>query len=165
MAKGKYQDWLTEDGLTILRGLARSGKTDEEIADEIGVAEGTLYDWKKRYPEISEAIKKGKDIYDVKVEDALFDCTTGYYKDEDVLVQNADGSKSIRRIKKWHPPNVTAIIFWLKNRKPSQWRDRHQQEVEIKKPVSESASEIESLLLDLEAEEEGRAVDDEPPKK
>lgn len=165
MAKGKYQDWLTEDGLTILRGLARSGKTDEEIADEIGIAAGTLYDWKKKYPEIDEALKKGKDIYDIKVEDALFDCTTGYYKDEDVLVQNADGSKSIRRVKKWYPPNVTAIIFWLKNRKPSQWRDRHQQEVEIKKPVNESASEIESMLLDLEAEEEGRAVDDEPPKK
>lgn len=165
MAKGKYQDWMTEDGLTILRDLARSGMTDEKIADEIGIATGTLYDWKKKYPEISEALKKGKNIYDAKAVDALCDCVTGYYKEEDVIVKNADGSGSVKRVKKWYPPNVTAIIFWLKNRKPSQWRDRHQQEVEIKKPVSESASEIESMLLDLEAEEEGRAVDDEPPKK
>lgn len=123
MAKGKYSEWITEDGIAVLRDLARSGKTDEKIADEIGIATGTLYDWKKKYPEISEALKKGKRVCDAKVVDALFECGVGYYKDEDVLVQNIDGSKTIKKVRKWYPPNVTALIFWLKNRRPEEWRD------------------------------------------
>lgn len=98
MAKGKFQRWLEPDGLILLEGWARDGLTDEKIADKIGVSRSTLNDWKKRFPDISDALKKGKEVVDFQVENAL--------------VQAAlDG-------------NVTAQIFWLKNRRPDKWRDK-----------------------------------------
>ena len=71
MAKGKYQRWLEPDGLILLEGWARDGLTDEDIAHNIGVNPCTLYDWKNKYPKISEAIKKGKEVVDIMVENAL----------------------------------------------------------------------------------------------
>ena len=59
MARGKFGYWLTEDGLTLLEGWARDGLTDEQIAEKIGINRATLYDWKKKYPNISNALKKG----------------------------------------------------------------------------------------------------------
>ena len=55
MAKGKYEEWLTEEGITLLEGWARDGLTDEQIAKNMGVSHSTLYEWKKRYSEISES--------------------------------------------------------------------------------------------------------------
>ena len=71
MAKGKYEQWLTEEGLLQLEAWARNGLTDEQIAANIGCACSTLYDWKGKYSEISEALKRGKDIVDIQVENAL----------------------------------------------------------------------------------------------
>ena len=87
----KYEYWLTEDGLVLLEGWARDGLTDETIADKCGISTSTLYDWKKKHLEISEALKKGKEIVDFEVENAL-------------LNEALSG-------------NVTAQIFWLKNRR------------------------------------------------
>lgn len=71
-AKGKYSDWITDDGLTLIRGWARDGLTDADIADNIGISCTTLYEWKKRFPDISEALKSGKEVADYKVENALY---------------------------------------------------------------------------------------------
>lgn len=98
MAKGKYQKWLEPEGLIRLEGWARDGLTDEQIAKNMGIATGTLYDWKARFEEISEALKKGKEVVDYEVENAL--------------------------VKEALSGNVTAIIFWLKNRRPDKWRDK-----------------------------------------
>ena len=65
MAKGKYQEWLEPDGLLLLEGWARDGLTDEQIAEKIGVSTSTLYDWKAKYPEISESLKR-RDFRDLK---------------------------------------------------------------------------------------------------
>lgn len=62
MAKGKYQRWLEPDGLLLLEGWARDGLTDEQLAEKMGINPATLYDWKNKHPEISEALKKGKEI-------------------------------------------------------------------------------------------------------
>lgn len=94
----KYQEWLEPDGLTLLEGWARDGLTDEQIAKNIGIAVSTLYDWKSRFPEFSKALKKGKEVVDFEVENAL-------------LKSALEG-------------NTTAQIFWLKNRKPDRWRDK-----------------------------------------
>lgn len=110
MAKGKYEYWLTEDGLTLLQGWARDGLTDEQIADNCEISCSTLYVWKKQYPEISEALKKGKDIVDYEVENAL--------------------------LQKAKSGDTTAMIFWLKNRRPDKWRD---------KPVLDDNTEIEDM--------------------
>lgn len=98
MAKGKYLRWLEPDGLLLLEGWARDGLTDEKIAGKIGISPSTLYDWKAKYSEISAALKKGKEVVDYEVENAL-------------LKAAMDG-------------NVTAQIFWLKNRKPDRWREK-----------------------------------------
>ena len=71
MAKGKYQDWIEPEGLFKIEGWARDGLTDEQIALNIGINPATLYDWKKKYDEISKALKRGKEVVDRQVENAL----------------------------------------------------------------------------------------------
>lgn len=102
VAKGKYERWLEPDGLTLLEGWARDGLTDEQIAHNCGITATTLYDWKNRFTEISEALKRGKEVVDYQVENAL--------------------------LKKAIGGDTTAQIFWLKNRKPDKWRDKPQEE-------------------------------------
>lgn len=82
MAKGKYQEWLTPDGLTLLEGWARSGLTDEQLAAKMGCSCSTLYEWKKKYSEISDALKKGKEVVDIQVENALLKRALGFEYDE-----------------------------------------------------------------------------------
>ena len=141
MAKGKYIDWIEPEGLLKLEGWARDGLVDEQIAQNIGIAASTLYVWKKQYPEISEALKKGKEVVDRQVENALLKRALGYEYDE----ITTEYGKEIKRVTKQVVPDVTAQIFWLKNRKPDQWRDKQQIEHsgEIK---SEKLSDIISQL-------------------
>lgn len=124
MAKGKYQEWLTPDGLLLLEGWARDGLTDEQIAKNIGIGVGTLYVWKDRFKEIHEAIKKGKAPVDFEVENALLKRALGYDYEEVVTEVYGDGKKHVRKVKKHMPPDVAAAIIWLKNRCPNKWRDR-----------------------------------------
>ena len=123
MARGKFEYWLTEDGLTLLEGWARDGLTDEQLAEKIGINRATLYDWKKKYPNISNALKKGKEIVDIQVENALLKRALGYSYTETVVETNEDGVKH-RETVKFIPPDTTAQIFWLKNRRPDKWRDK-----------------------------------------
>ena len=74
----KYTEWLTNEGLLKIEGWARDGLTDEQIAINIGIKRPTLYDWKKKYSDISDALKRGKEIVDRQVENALFKSATGY---------------------------------------------------------------------------------------
>ena len=68
MAKGKYEYWLTPDGLLLLKAWARDGLTDEQIASNMGITAKTLYEWKKRYSDICKSLKKGKEVVDIEVE-------------------------------------------------------------------------------------------------
>ena len=128
MAKGKYEEWLTPEGLLKIEGWARDGLVDEQIAHNMGIHTATLYDWKNKHNEISEALKKGKEVVDRAVENALYKRAVGYAYDE-VREQYRDGVLVDRTVvKKEVPPDTTAQIFWLKNRKPEQWRDKQQVE-------------------------------------
>lgn len=104
MAKGKYEKWLKEENLLLLEGWARDGLTDEQIAKNIGITVSTFYEWKKKYSEISEPLKKGKEVVDYEVENALLSSALG--------------------------GNTTAQIFWLKNRRPDKWRDKQKEETD-----------------------------------
>ena len=104
MAKGKYEKWLKEENLLLLEGWARDGLTDEQITKNIGITVSTFYEWKKKYSEISESLKKGKEVVDYEVENAL-------------LSSALEG-------------NTTAQIFWLKNRRPDKWRDKQKEETD-----------------------------------
>lgn len=124
MSKGKYQLWLEPDGLTLLEGWARAGLTDEQIAEKIGCGVRTLYDWKNRFPQISQALKKGKEIVDIQVENALLKRALGYdYKEQRIEKSDKDGTKIVQTIRHV-PADTTAQIFWLKNRRPDKWRDK-----------------------------------------
>ena len=124
MAKGKYQRWLEPDGLTLLEGWARDGLTDEQLAGKMGINPATLYDWKNKYPKISESLKKGKEVVDIEVENALLKRALGYdYEEVKTETENGVVTK-VTTITKQVVPDVTAQIFWLKNRRPDKWRDK-----------------------------------------
>lgn len=124
MAKGKYEYWLTPDGLLRLGGWARDGLTDEQISQKMGIGYSTLQAWKSKYQDIQDALKKGKDVVDREVENALLKRALGYEYDE-VKEKYECGVLTERTVtKKVVVPDTTAQIFWLKNRKPEEWRDK-----------------------------------------
>ena len=123
MAKGKYQEWLEPEGLLKIEGWARDGLTDEQIAHNMGISSSTLYEWKNTYSEISETLKRGKEVVDRLVENALLKRALGY-EYEEVKEKYEYGEITERTVtKKQVVPDTTAQIFWLKNRKPKDWRD------------------------------------------
>lgn len=136
MAKGKYEKWLTEEGLLLLEGWARDGLTDEQIAHNMGIHRDTLNQWKKKYSVISDTLKKGKEIVDIQVENALFKKALGIKETvkKAIKVREVKYDEGKRVSEKEHieyvdeevfvPPDTTAQIFWLKNRQPDKWRDK-----------------------------------------
>ena len=153
MAKGKYQEWTSQEGLVKLEGWARDGLTDEQIAGNAGINPATLYVWKQKYPEISEALKRGKEIVDRQVENALLKRALGYRYDE-VTLENGVETK---RVTKEVAPDVTAQIFWLKNRKREAWADR--QNIEISQPIDDSIKEMEAYFEQLKESGSGPPVE------
>ena len=147
IAKGKYHIWLQDDNLIRIESWARMGLTNEQIAKNIGINADTFYTWLKKYPEISESIKKGKAPIDFEVENALFKRAIGYeYEEIETIIEEIDGKqrKRIKKIKKVALPETSAMIFWLKNRKPEQWRKLN--------PVVEAKLNAETEKLLREAE-------------
>ncbi|WP_312353931.1 helix-turn-helix domain-containing protein [Aminipila sp.] len=131
MAKGKYEEWLTADGLLKLEAWARDGLTDEQIAHNMGVSTATLYNYKRDHIEILEALKRGKEVVDIEVENALLKRAKGYKYTEvtkELITNKETGEKELvvtKEVIKEVLPDVTAQIFWLKNRKP-EWRDKQE---------------------------------------
>lgn len=124
MARGKFEYWLTEDGLTLISGWARKGLTDEQISHNMGIAYSTFKVWKGKFPAISDALKRNKQIVDFEVENALLKRALGYeYQEQRIEKSEKDGTKIIQTIKHI-PPDVTAQIYWLKNRMYDSWRDK-----------------------------------------
>ena len=93
--------WLTKEGLTLLTGWAMDGLTNEGIAEKMKVPITTFYRWQKDEPVIKTALRAGKDVVDSRVEGSLLKAALS--------------------------GNVTAQIFWLKNRRPDKWRDQPQE--------------------------------------
>ncbi|MEH7214768.1 transposase [Priestia megaterium] len=152
MAKGKYKNWLTEEGLTLLNGWARDGLTDEQIAHNIGISRSTLSEWKKKYKDISDALKKGKEVVDLEVENALLQRALGYEYEEVTREQqwNEKDKKYelviTKKVKKKQAPDTTAQIFWLKNRRPDRWRDK--QNVEHSGTVTNQNMDMSALSVE-----------------
>jgi hypothetical protein len=110
------------------RKLCKLGATDQEIADFFEVSARTIYRWKASHDEFCQALKAGKDEADDRVERSLFARANGYEHDEvDIRVI---GQEIIQTpIRKFYPPDTTAAIFWLKNRRPGEWRDKRENEL------------------------------------
>jgi hypothetical protein len=103
--------------------LCRLGATDIEIADFFDVEVRTLYRWKGEHEEFCQALKAGKEISDERVERSLFARANGYEHDE-VDIRVVDKAIIQTPIRKYYPPDTTAAIFWLKNRRPDLWREK-----------------------------------------
>ncbi|HZJ98508.1 MAG TPA: transposase, partial [Tissierellaceae bacterium] len=147
--KGKYRDWITEEGLLLIEGWARDGLVDEEIAKNIGIHPSTLYDWKNKFPEISEALKKGKEVVDRLVENALLKRALGYeYEEVQTYIEDGGGKqkKKITKTIKHIPPDTTAIAIWLNNRKPADWK-RNRGKEELDREMAEFNKEMAKLKM------------------
>ena len=102
--------------------LCRLGATDVQLADFFGVTEKTLNNWKHEHPRFLQSLKKGKVFSDDKVEMALYDRAIGYEYEEVKEEQSEQGMR--RTVTTKRIQDNTAAIFWLKNRRPEQWRDK-----------------------------------------
>jgi transposase-like protein len=114
------------------KALAIDGLTNEEIAKKLGCSEDTLRKWTKLYPEFFGALKEGKESADSRVELALYTKALGFEVTEKRAVVVGTGpSAKVEFVTetRYVPPDNTACIFWLKNRRPDKWRDRSQQEI------------------------------------
>ena len=166
-ANAKYAKWLTEDGLILLRGWARNGLTDEQIAHNCGITSVTLREWKKKLPSISSALKEGKEVVDILVENALLKRALGYEyietTHERVKVGVDDDGQPIyemaltKTVTKMVMPDTTAQIFWLKNRKKAEWRDNaerleiEREKLELDKRLTEA--QIAKINSDIGADD------------
>ena len=148
----KYTEWITPEGLLKIEGWARDGLTNEQIAKNMGIVTSTLYEWQKLYSEISDALKKGKEVVDRQVENALLKRALGYSYTEVTKELNAESGKMVvtKEVVKEVQPDTTAQIFWLKNRKPQQWRDKQEVTVDgnLNNPMQGLSTEDLKKLID-----------------
>lgn len=134
MARGRkaidVTEWLTPENILRIQGWCRDGLIEKQIYKNMGVSKNTFYRWKKESQEFRDLLKESKDTADREVENALFKSATGFVGPDE----------------KYYPPNTTAQIFWLKNRKRDDWRDKRETDVNVSTPVSETALKVEAIL-------------------
>jgi hypothetical protein len=107
--------------------LCELGATDREVAEFFDVTERTIYRWQHDYPEFCQALKVGKEVADDRVEKALYRRAIGYTHDA-VKIMQFQGQEVVVPYEEHHAPDVTACIFWLKNRRRGEWRDKIEHE-------------------------------------
>ena len=123
MAKSKYN----KDFPLLAEGFAREGLNDIEIGKKLGIAKNTFYKYIKKYKDFGDALKRGKSPIDTEVENLLLKRARGYEYEEVTIEKktNKNGEvimKHIKKLMKHIPPDTTAQIFWLSNRKNKQWK-------------------------------------------
>lgn len=159
MAKSKYES-IVEPKLIVIEGWARNGLTIEQIAKNLGISKVTFYKYISEHTELSERLKKGKEVVDIEVENALLKRALGYKVDEvtkELIEDEETGVSELKVTKvvtKEVAPDTTAQIFWLKNRKPEEWRDKKEvkHEGNINNPYENLTKE---QLLKIASEDDG----------
>lgn len=128
-------EWLEEDNLMLLECWARDGYTFQDIANRIGISISTLRMWRAQYPDIDNALKKGREIIDYKVENALLKSALGYKTKEVKVTTTMRYGKVVETVKevtdKEQAPNVSAIQCWLYNRLPNKWKKNRDNLIEL----------------------------------
>lgn len=109
--------------------LAEMGATLNELAKFFGVVEETICFWQNTNKEFAQALKLGRDASDDRVERSLYAKAMGFEKTLEEELEDKEGNIRTVRKKIYIPPSDTAAIFWLKNRRKNEWRDRHEYEV------------------------------------
>lgn len=146
----KFNDSVREKILE----LAEKGKTIAQIAEIIGVSTRTLYFWQGRHPDLLHALKEAKQTADELVEASLFARAVGYSHPEQKVFLH-EGEVVTHDMIKHYPPDTTAAIFWLKNRKPKSWADtqkvEHSGGQEIK--ITVTKVDLDARVKQLKGEE------------
>lgn len=176
-SKGKYRDWLTEEGLLLLKSYVRDGFTDKEIADKIGINHATFYDWKKRFPAFSDTLKAGRMPVNVTVENTFFteklQSRTVKERTKEIITHKDAKGKIVgtteheKITEKFIPADTTAMIFYLKCRMPDKYNDKINLEIDTKKDgrLADLIDGLKEDIDDLHKETAGinEAVADEQP--
>ena len=144
MAKSKWKTHV-KDKLILVEGWARNGLTDEQIAKNLGISIQSFYTYKEKYLEFFESLKRGKEVVDTEVENALLKRALGYDYEEETVEELPNGGIKTKTVTKHVAGDTTAQIFWLKNRKPDVWRDKtaieHSGEIKNDNPFSNLSTE------------------------
>ena len=161
MNNGKYKYWLKDENLAKVTKWAKDGLFDCQIAEKMGINKSTFYEWLKSYPKFSDAIKKGKEIADKEIVNALYKRALGYsYKEiREEYAVNADGvdnegksKKEITVTYKSEPPNTAALIYWLNNRRPDEWSNKSKLDVNGNINIADMLAKARKRLEDLNDE-------------
>lgn len=165
MAKSKWETHV-KDKLILVEGWARDGLTDEQIWNKLGISKDTFYSYKNKYSDFSDSLKRGKEIVDTEVENALLQKALGSKETlkKPVKLKQIIYSDAGKKLKEFEEivmveeevliaPDTTAQIFWLKNRKPGVWRDKtaveHSGEIRGNNPFAGlSTEELKKLIKD-----------------
>ncbi|MEI5680491.1 MULTISPECIES: helix-turn-helix domain-containing protein [unclassified Mesorhizobium] len=119
----KYKDTFAAQAAKLC-GL---GATNADLADFFEVSIRTIERWTSEHEEFCRAVKEAKETANARVERSLYQRAVGYSFDSEKVFN--DKGKILRAATREHcPPDTTAQIFWLKNRKPDEWRDKHEVE-------------------------------------
>jgi hypothetical protein len=119
----RFQEWISPEGLILLEGWTREGKSEEEMAGYMGISTATLKSWKKREPKIQEALQVNGQALDFQVESALLKKALGYQSTERKVEISPKGERKEVETVKQVGPDMSAISLWLKKRRPERWGD------------------------------------------
>lgn len=130
-------DTVWQHRLIEVEGWAKDGLTNEQIAYNMGINITTFYRWQTNYEEFRESLKESKEIADRHVENALYMKATGYRERVNKIKILNDGTPIPYVEEVLYAPDSTAMIFWLKNRKPAEWRDKKEVDVTVNKSLED----------------------------
>ena len=144
-SKGGRPSQFPKGQMSAIKKLVLMGATDDDIAEAFEVTKQTVNNWKKKHPQFFDSLKDWKLEADAKVEQSLYQRAIGYSHDEDKVFNN-NGEALIVPTEKHYPPDPTSAIFWLKNRKPTQWRDKQPDEVKSQDDLAGALSRLADRL-------------------
>ena len=124
MARPSKYETHVAPRLEEVRDWCRNGATDEEIAKRLGIAYSTFKEYKNEFSAFSAVLKESKEFVDMQVENALLKRALGYSYEEITKEVDEVGRRKVKTVTKQVVPDVTAQIFWLKNRRPEKWREK-----------------------------------------
>lgn len=138
MAVGKYDTHVLPK-LLLIEAWARDGLTDEDICNNLDISVASFHNYKRDHVEFLESLKVSKPEADIRVENMLYKRAMGYSYEEVTYEaiefkqgENSIPATKVKTVVKEVVPDTTAQIFWLKNRKPKEWRDK--QEIDLRTP-------------------------------
>lgn len=139
----------------IAKQLCAMGATNAVLADSFEVTTTTIDNWMRIHPDFAAAVTAGKsEVFDPMIERSMAQMALGYSVDVEEVKIDKDGDEHRYTVRKHFAPNVTAAIFWLKNRQPDRWRDvwkfEHNGKIEVEKLTAvEILAEIRQEMASL----------------